>query len=100
MYAKEENVQRQVASLTKIMTAVVVQDLLKKYKLNPYEIKIDIIPINTTPALGGTSAELLPNDVLTVHELMHGMMLPSGNDAAQSLATYFGNFVHQVTKQN
>lgn len=30
---------------------------------------------------------------MSVYELMHGMMLPSGNDAAQVLATYFGNFL-------
>ena len=31
---------------------------------------------------------------------MHGMMLPSGNDAAQSLATYFGNLVQLVEKRS
>lgn len=56
-------------------------------------IKIHILPSSTTPQLGGTSAELLPNDKLTIRELMYGMMLPSGNDAAQSLAIYFGNLV-------
>lgn len=30
----------------------------------------------------GTTAQLLPSDTLTVWELLHGMMLPSGNDAA------------------
>ena len=30
----------------------------------------------------GTSAELIVGDLLTVDELMYGMMLPSGNDAA------------------
>jgi hypothetical protein len=43
--------------------------------------------------LGGTSADLLANDKVSVYELMHGMMLPSGNDAAQSLAIYFGNLM-------
>jgi hypothetical protein len=28
--------------------------------------------------------------LLSVEELLYGMMLPSGNDAAQSLALYFG----------
>jgi len=41
--------------------------------------------------LGGTSAQLLPGDKICVRELMYAMMLPSGNDAAQSLAIYFGN---------
>lgn len=43
--------------------------------------------------MGGTSADLLANDKVSVYELMHGMMLPSGNDAAQSLAIYFGNLM-------
>jgi len=43
--------------------------------------------------LGGTSADLLANDKVSVYELMHGMMLPSGNDAARSLAIYFGNLM-------
>jgi hypothetical protein len=30
---------------------------------------------------------------MSVTELMYGMMLPSGNDAAQSLGIYFGNFL-------
>lgn len=38
----------------------------------------------------GTSANLIPGDILSVWELLHGMMLPSGNDAAQSLAIHFG----------
>jgi hypothetical protein len=31
--------------------------------------------------------------VLTVEELMYAMMLPSGNDAAHSLALYFGTLL-------
>ena len=35
MFAKQETVQRQVASLTKIVTMCVVLDLLEKYNLDP-----------------------------------------------------------------
>ncbi len=38
----------------------------------------------------GTSAELTVGELITVEELLYAMMLPSGNDAAQSLALYFG----------
>ena len=31
----------------------------------------------------GTSAQLLDRDLLTIEDLIYGMMLPSGNDAAQ-----------------
>lgn len=64
------------------MTACVVFDLVDKYQLDIDEVKIHILPSSTTPFLGGTSAELLPNDKLTIRQLCYAMMLPSGNDAA------------------
>lgn len=69
-----------MASLTKIMTAYVVLGLLQRYKLNEHETFVRILPSSTK--LIGTSASLLPGDILSVWELLHGMMLPSGNDAA------------------
>ena len=91
MFAKQEKMQRQVASLTKIMTAHVVCDLLVRFGLDWNKVTINILTSSTTPHLGGTSAQLLPGDKISVRELMFAMMLPSGNDAAQSLAIYFGN---------
>ena len=35
----------------------------------------------------------MENEKLSVWELLHAMMLPSGNDAAQSLGIYFGLFL-------
>jgi hypothetical protein len=91
MFAKQEKIQRQVASLTKVMTAYVVFDLMSRYGLDWTKVTINVLTSSTTPLLGGTSAQLLPGDKLCVKELMYAMMLPSGNDAAQSLAIYFGN---------
>lgn len=59
-------------------------------------MKIKILESSTTPILGGTSAELLPDDKLSVTDLMYGMMLPSGNDAAQSMAIYFGSLMLKI----
>jgi len=39
---------------------------------------------------GGTSAGLMTGDLITINDLLHGMMLPSGNDAAYTLAYYVG----------
>lgn len=36
--------------------------------------------------MAGTSAELKENDVLTLLDLLFGLMLPSGNDAAVLIA--------------
>jgi D-alanyl-D-alanine carboxypeptidase len=41
----------------------------------------------------GTSANLQPGDELTVNELLYGLMLPSGNDAAHTLAIHFGKLL-------
>lgn len=38
----------------------------------------------------GTSAELLPGDILTLEELFYGLMLPSGNDASFVIAENLG----------
>ena len=40
--------------------------------------------------IGGTSAKLKTGDVLSVWDLLHGLMLPSGNDAAICLSEHFG----------
>jgi D-alanyl-D-alanine carboxypeptidase len=41
----------------------------------------------------GTTANLRTGDNITVKDLLFGLMLPSGNDAAQSLAEFFGWFL-------
>jgi D-alanyl-D-alanine carboxypeptidase (penicillin-binding protein 5/6) len=43
----------------------------------------------------GTSACLCPSDVLPLLDLLYGLMLPSGNDAATALAEYFGRLLHR-----
>jgi D-alanyl-D-alanine carboxypeptidase len=39
----------------------------------------------------GTSADIEPGEIYTIHELLHGLMLPSGNDASMALARWGGN---------
>ena len=41
----------------------------------------------------GTTADLLADDQIVLKELMYGMMLPSGNDAATALAIHFGGIL-------
>ena len=38
----------------------------------------------------GTTAHLREGDILTLEQLLYGMMLPSGNDSAYALAEFFG----------
>ena len=47
----------------------------------------------------GTSANLIEGDTLTIRDLLFGMMLPSGNDAAVALGVHFGGILkHAGTK--
>jgi D-alanyl-D-alanine carboxypeptidase len=50
--------------------------------LDPDYVIVKVLESSTSPQLGGTSAELLPGEKMSVTELLYGMMLPSGNDAA------------------
>ena len=43
--------------------------------------------------VNGCSAYLKAGDQITVWDLCHGMMLPSGNDASHQLAEYFGKLL-------
>ena len=43
----------------------------------------------------GTTANLIENQMVSIFDLLHGLMLPSGNDAGMTLAENFGKYLHQ-----
>ncbi|MEV0160744.1 D-alanyl-D-alanine carboxypeptidase family protein [Nonomuraea fuscirosea] len=75
-----------IASLTKTMTAYVV---LKNAKPTDV-VRIKREDVAYAEDGGGTTADLRPGDRITVGELMYGLMLPSGADAAHALARTYG----------
>ena len=76
-----------MASLTKMMTALVCLDLSKELHLDIHETYFRV----SAKAAGtiGTTANLIEGQRLTIYDLLHGLMLPSGNDAAMCLAENF-----------
>lgn len=79
LYAKNSNVMRAPASTVKIMTALVI--LRRHVPLNR------VVTVGPTAAsYGGSTAGLFAGERLTVWNLLHGMLLPSGNDAAIALS--------------
>ena len=78
LYEKNADEQMLIASTTKLMTALVVLE-----NCQPDE-KVEIKPEYTL--VGGSSMYLKPGDSYTVEQLLYGMMLASGNDAALALA--------------
>jgi len=100
LFGKCETEQRQVASLTKIMTALCVLNLIDKYECaSKYASMNTLIKIiRPVSRIQGTSAELIEGDTLSVRDLMYGMMLPSGNDASVALGTHFGGIIRSQGK--
>lgn len=85
LYEKNGNKQTPMASTTKIMTAIVV--------LENANLK-DVVTIDAKAAgTGGSRLEIKKNDKITVNDLLYGLMLRSGNDAAVALANYVGGSI-------
>lgn len=80
LYSKAADEPMLIASTTKIMTALVILE-----RCLPEE-EVEILPEYT--GIEGSSIYLKPGDKLTVLELLYGMMLASGNDAATALACH------------
>lgn len=81
----EKNSQQQMApaSLTKILTAITILDNntdLDKKTTVPYDIYPEIYAQNASVA------GFQPNETFTTSELLYGLILPSGADAAKTLA--------------
>lgn len=87
LQGKNKDEVREMASLTKMMTAICTLELAAEMKLDIRStyFKVSIKASGTI----GTTANLLDGQVLSIWDLLHGMMLPSGNDAAMVLAENF-----------
>jgi D-alanyl-D-alanine carboxypeptidase len=85
LYSRDADSRSLVASTTKIMTALVV--CLECNVLDRMEIPAQAVGIE------GSSMYLREGEELTIQELLYGLMLSSGNDAAVALAIYCGGTV-------
>jgi len=88
LYTKTADTRRSTGSTTKIMTAKVVlaqKNLNLDSKVTVQKAYSDYIVKNTA-----SSARLIVGDKVTVRQLLYGLMLPSGCDAAYALADKFG----------
>lgn len=82
LYAKEAHEKRRIASITKIMTAILAIESGKMDKL----VKVSSRAVGTE----GSSIYLKHNEKIKLEDLVYGLMLRSGNDAAVAIAEYVG----------
>lgn len=73
------------------MNLVTITSLLNDYNLDAKQIKVAISEWAST--MIGTSAFLKKRDIVSLEDLMYGMMLPSGNDAACQIAMVGGTII-------
>ena len=84
---KDENVKSAMASTTKIMTATIV---LENTRLDE-----EVTVSGKAGGTGGSRLGLKKGDKITVNDLLYGLMLRSGNDAAVAMAEHVGGSVEK-----
>jgi D-alanyl-D-alanine carboxypeptidase (penicillin-binding protein 5/6) len=92
MYAKNIDQRRPPASIMKLMTAMVALDSAPPTQM-----------LTVTPAAAAMEPNRMGLDAgeqLTVEEVMYGMLLDSGNDAAEALADALGGHDAFIQKMN
>lgn len=85
LFSRDADKQSLIASTTKIMTALVICEqcnVLDRMRIPKEAVGIE-----------GSSMYLQEGEILTIQELLYGLMLSSGNDAAVALAIYCGGTV-------
>lgn len=86
LYGKNENQKCKMASTTKIMTAIIVIENCTNLD--------DIVTISKKSATTyGSRLGLSANDKISVNNLLYGLMMVSGNDAAVALAEFVGGSI-------
>ncbi|MFB7495038.1 D-alanyl-D-alanine carboxypeptidase family protein [Streptomyces sp. NPDC056161] len=89
LLSKTADTRRSTGSTTKIMTAKVV---LAQSNLNlDAKVTIQKAYSDYIVSKNASSAHLIVGDKVTVRQLLYGLMLPSGCDAAYALADKFGS---------
>jgi serine-type D-Ala-D-Ala carboxypeptidase (penicillin-binding protein 5/6) len=82
LYEKEAHKKMRIASITKIMTAILA---IESGKMNRY-----VTVSEQATRAEGSSVYLKPGEKIKLEDLVYGLMLRSGNDSAVAIAEYVG----------
>ena len=91
IWGKKENERRPMASTTKIMTAIVV--------LENANLDDTVIVSKKAAGTGGSRLGLKTGDKITINNLLYGLLLVSGNDAAVALAEHVSGSVESFAEK-
>ncbi len=82
LFSRNAEKQLSMASTTKIMTSLIALESATPER--------EIVVTKEMVAVEGTSMGLMPGDSVSMEELVYGMLLQSGNDAANTVAHVIG----------
>lgn len=90
MFERNADDARSVASLTKLMTALLLMENVSDLSgtMITAERSLYVPPITSS---GASNADIRPGEVVSALNMLYAMMLPSGNEAAESVGFYLGN---------
>jgi serine-type D-Ala-D-Ala carboxypeptidase (penicillin-binding protein 5/6) len=95
LWTRNMNARLPIASITKVMTALVVLEAGTPDR----KIRVTEAAEQYGLSYGPGEAGLHPGDVLTTRQLLEGLLLPSGSDAAYLLATTYGPGWHAFVRK-
>lgn len=91
LYGKNENEKCKMASTTKIITAIVVIE-------STSDLNAVVTVSKKASGTGGSRLGLAYNNEITVSDLLYGLLMVSGNDAAVALAEFVGGSVENFAE--
>ena len=87
VFAQDVFERRNPASTTKVMTALVA------LKYGNLEDMVTVPQESVITESGSSMAGVVPGDKLTLEQLLYGLLIPSGNDAANAIAVHMGGSI-------
>lgn len=91
LLGENETQEKSIASTTKIMTALVA---IENSRLS------DTVTVKKSHLKEGSSMYLAEGETVTMEALLYGLLLPSGNDAAECIADHCGGREAFIGKMN
>ena len=100
LYEKNSHEQLPPASITKIMTMLLVMEAIEDDKIT---LDDEVVVSERASKMGGTQLYLEPGETKTIEELMKGVAIRSANDASVALGEYVAGseelFVQQMNER-
>lgn len=96
LYNKNSNERLAPASMTKIMTMLLIMEALDKGKI---KMSDKVRTSEHAASMGGSQIFLEPSEEMTVKEMLKGIAIASGNDASVAMAEFISGSEEEFVKK-